>query len=152
MRRPTITEAIKKGLESLPLDIEVWLYGSEARGDARPDSDIDLLVLFNTPRVSIDDKDKIYDVTYPIELDTGVSIQPFIVSKSQWESRMTPFRDNVQTDRIRLQSCLQTKKELTLCVTEWSARKRRLARLTPFLLLNSTTMPPTVCITHVTMR
>lgn len=102
MRRPTITEAIKKGLESLPLDIEVWLYGSEARGDARPDSDIDLLVLFNTPRVSIDDKDKIYDVTYPIELDTGVSIQPFIVSKSQWESRMTPFRDNVQTDRIRL--------------------------------------------------
>ena len=36
MRRPNIIEAIKKGLASLPLDIEVWLYGSEARGDARP--------------------------------------------------------------------------------------------------------------------
>ena len=102
MRRQDIVEAIKKGLDALPLDIEVWLSGSEARGDARPDSDIDLLVLFNKPRVTIEDKDKIYDVTYPIELNTGVMIQPFILSKAQWESRMTPFRDNVQTDRIRL--------------------------------------------------
>ena len=101
-KRKQITETLSREFHKLPLDIEVWLYGSEARGDARPDSDIDLLVLFNKPKVTIDDKDKIYDVTYPIGLDSGVLIQPFILSKSQWESRMTPFRDNVQTDRIRL--------------------------------------------------
>ena len=101
-KRKEITKTLSRELHKLPLDIEVWLYGSEARGDSRPDSDIDLLVLFNQPEVRCADEDQVLKVTYPIELETGVPINPVFFPKDHWESRMTPFRLNVINDGIRL--------------------------------------------------
>ena len=84
--------------------VQTILYGSEARGDARPDSDIDLLVLVDTDKLSYADKDRIIAPFYDIELETGVIISTLIMPRKEWENRpfLTPFQYNVNKEGIKL--------------------------------------------------
>jgi predicted nucleotidyltransferase len=53
----------------------IYVFGSRARGDYRPDSDLDLaIILRNIPSSLERADDALLDVTYPIELDYGVHI------------------------------------------------------------------------------
>jgi predicted nucleotidyltransferase len=104
MKRPEITEKIKIEAQKMGPHIQTILYGSEARGDARPDSDIDLLVLVDTDKLSYADKDRIIAPFYDIELETGVIISTLIMPRKEWESRpfLTPFQYNVNKEGIKL--------------------------------------------------
>jgi predicted nucleotidyltransferase len=53
MKRPQIIQSVKKILREVAPEAEVILYGSEARGDARKDSDIDLLILVDKEKSPI---------------------------------------------------------------------------------------------------
>lgn len=102
MNRRDITQSISQALHSVPMPIEARLYGSEARGDAMPNSDIDLLILVDQPTVTDSDEDRIFAPLYEIELRTGVLINPIIMPKHKWGSRVSPFFLNVENEGVRL--------------------------------------------------
>lgn len=103
-RRNDIIKAISEKARTLtPKGTEVILFGSQARGDARDDSDWDILVLLDKTRVSPMDID---EVAYPLrELgwDYGETINTVLYTKEEWNrDTASPFYENVTKEGIRL--------------------------------------------------
>src|SRR5580693_6382144 len=59
---------------------EVIMFGSRARGDHRPDSDLDLAVVLKGPRHDfIDTKLDMAGIAFDVLMETGVLVQPFAI-------------------------------------------------------------------------
>ena len=102
MRRTQVVERIRQAAHKMGPLVKTILYGSEARGDAHPDSDIDLLILVDQPTVTGKDEDTIFAPLYQVELKSGVIINPLIIPKSQWGSHISPFYINVENEGVAL--------------------------------------------------
>lgn len=102
MRRPEIVNRIREVLRRVAPDAQSILFGSEARGDAHPDSDIDILILINKDQVTLKEEQEIAYPLYDIEFETGIIISPRIFPKKFWNKLVTPFYENVMREGIVL--------------------------------------------------
>jgi predicted nucleotidyltransferase len=101
---PSIPARIKQAVCDLEPRAEIILYGSRARGDARHDSDWDVLVLVDGP-VDLARKKALWHQLYALELDLEESLSPVVVSRQDWDSPLyqaMPFHENVDHDGIML--------------------------------------------------
>jgi len=79
------------------------LFGSQARGDARPDSDWDLLLLLNKQEITLEDE---WRYAYPftkLGWNYGTYVSVKLYSEDDWEKRnFTPFYKNINTEGINI--------------------------------------------------
>lgn len=83
----------------------VILYGSYARGDFRPDSDVDIMILVNLTEEEIQNsRERISDVTYDFNMEHDVEVMPIVkaVEHFRYWLPVYPFYQNVNQEGVSL--------------------------------------------------
>jgi predicted nucleotidyltransferase len=103
-RQSALTEFSKRIRQTLTDHVvDVRLFGSEARGEAVPESDIDVLVVVQPDEGRVPFEDRVIDIAFDVNLEFGVYISPRVVTPGilnhpVW--RETPFLRNVARESL----------------------------------------------------
>jgi predicted nucleotidyltransferase len=94
---------IRTEIKRIDPKAKVVLFGSRARGDARKDSDWDLLILIDSQ--DIREKEELFrDKIYDLELETEEIISMFVYNNKDWTSRhkITPLYKSIKKEGVVL--------------------------------------------------
>ncbi len=78
-----LAQAFAHRVRELFPDATVWVFGSRARGDAVPESDLDCLIVLGQPTRQADIA--IRDIAWEIGFEEGIIITTVILGKEEFE-------------------------------------------------------------------
>jgi predicted nucleotidyltransferase len=89
-----LSEILKDRLEG------IYLYGSQARGEARVGSDIDVIIVLERDFEYGEMLDQTIDLVADLSLEFDVVISRTFVSKERFQNEMSPFYMNVRREAV----------------------------------------------------
>jgi predicted nucleotidyltransferase len=105
-RQLALTEFVTRLRKALPRNVvDVRLFGSEARGEATAESDIDVLIVVQPESGRVALEDRAIDIAFDVNLEFGVYVSPRVITLGilnhpVW--RETPFFKNVAGESVPL--------------------------------------------------
>ncbi len=78
----------------------VYAFGSYARGEASPDSDLDVLIVLDHVESYRAEIKRTSHLIAALSLDSGISLSRVFISEGEWLDGQTPFLLNVRDEAV----------------------------------------------------
>ncbi len=98
-----IAKRIRNCIDPIDPKAKVIIFGSRARGDAKEESDWDILILTDFP-VTYEIERSFRNNLFDLEIETGEVFSTFVYQNHIWENRhkVTPLYQNIKREGINI--------------------------------------------------